>query len=340
MRRVAEQGDASERPLGERVTVDHRVLIDGVGPPDELWDVDPVEAEVAERRRRLLGIGAELPVLLRHRLAVGGLQLGYPVDERTTFLGEPARDRIDDHSPLHVADQHHRASVDERRALRDPPPHRDAVPERRAFVPVQRSADDGVHAVATDQHVTVVAADRRARAPVDELRPGAVRVVAPDGRDGVTGVVAVGAEPLMHGAVEDAEELSTVDRVLRPVVPRGDAAVLTEHALTVPVEEDECRRRDRGGRELVAETELDQLTGRVGEDVHTDPELAHLAHGLVDLDVLDPGGVQAERQGASPDPAADDDDLHRGHAVTLTTAGRLPPRGPAPSSPCRGTTDR
>ena len=174
-------------------------------------------------------------------------------------------------------------------------------------------------AVTPDEHVTVVAADPGPAAAVDELGPRATAGVS-DGRDGMTGVIAVGAEPVTDGAVEDAKELSTVDRVLRPVVPRGDAAVLAEHALSVPVEEDERRGRDRGRRELVTETELDQLTCGVRQHVHTDPELAHLAHSLVHLDVLDAGGVQAERQRAAPDPAPDDDDLHRGKAVTTGSA--------------------
>ena len=55
------------------------------GAADQRGHVEPVEPEVGERGRRLLGIGAELPVLLRHRLAVGGLELGHPVDERAAL---------------------------------------------------------------------------------------------------------------------------------------------------------------------------------------------------------------------------------------------------------------
>ena len=103
MRRISQQGHATEVPRGQRVPVHHRILIDGLSAPDEGRDVEEVENERTEWRKNFVKAGGVVPVLLGHGLALLALELSYPVDQRLALILVALRDGKDDDLPAGVA---------------------------------------------------------------------------------------------------------------------------------------------------------------------------------------------------------------------------------------------
>ena len=107
----------------------------------------------------------------------------------------------------------------------------------------------------------------------------------------------------------------------RLVGPVAADRVVGDDLAAVPAPDDERRRDDRDGLDLLAEPEPAQLARAVGRQRDRGADLAQLVRLLVDLEA-DPALAQGEREDQPADPAADDGDLRPGHR-------------PTPSPPCR-----
>ena len=81
-----------------------------------------------------------------------------------------------------------------------------------------------------------------------------------------------------------------------------------DHLAGDPVADDQRRRHDGHGLDLLAEPEPPQLARAVGRQRDRGADLAQLVRLLVDLDA-DAALAQREREHQPTDPAADDGDL-------------------------------
>jgi hypothetical protein len=122
-------------------------------------------------------------------------------------------------------------------------------------------------------------------------------------------------EALEHGPVEEAEEAASMDRVLRPPVAGGEATGLAPDALTVLVVEHELASGQPGRRQVVGQAQLGELAHGVGEHVDPDTELGDHRCRLEELDVVDPGSMERQRERQTPDATTGHEDPHRHHAV-------------------------
>ena len=95
--------------------------------------------------------------------------------------------------------------------------------------------------------------------------------------DAATRMQALGAQPVQHGSMEQAEQPAPVDRVLRPAVAGGPTARFGPDALTVLVEHGQLARREPGCGQLVAEVQFGQLPHRVGQDVDAHADFLDLS---------------------------------------------------------------
>ena len=99
--------------------------------------------------------------------------------------------------------------------------------------------------------------------------------------------------------------------------------VVGDDLAAVPAPDDERRRDDRDGFDLLAEPEPPQLARAVGRQRDRGADLAQLVRLLVDLEA-DPALAQGEREDQPTDPAADDGDLRRrpsSYAIAAVRAG-------------------
>jgi len=135
-------------------------------------------------------------------------------------------------------------------------------------------------------------------------------VVGGDARQPVAGADRVGAEALAHGVGDDPLEHPAVDRELRDVVPRVQAAGLVPDLLALAVEVEELGGPQGDGVERVEQPEVAQRADGVGQRVDPDAELADLARRLEHGDIADPALVQRERRREAADATADDEDAH------------------------------
>jgi hypothetical protein len=106
-----------------------------------------------------------------------------------------------------------------------------------------------MNAVGTDQDVAACGVDVRAGA-VEEIGGDAAFVLR-EGAQPAAGMDDLGPEPLLDGAVDDALQPSAMDRELRDVMTRIDAAGLAPDLLAVAVEILELVGADREVVELL-----------------------------------------------------------------------------------------
>ena len=150
-------------------------------------------------------------------------------------------------------------------------------------------------------------------------------VVGHDAREAVAGEDRIGPEALAHGVRDDALEHPAVDRELRDVVPRVEAARLVPDLLALAVEVEELRGPQRDGVERVEEAQVAQRADRVRQRVDPDAELAELARRLEHGDVAHPALVEREGRREAADAAADDEDAHVPDGNTVAPCSALQP---------------
>src|SRR5262249_20097692 len=158
--------------------------------------------------------------------------LGHPVDERRATFFVPLRYRVDDDAASEVAGDDHVAPGKVRPPHGDPAPHDDAVPARRSFVRRQCVAHHGVNAIAADQQVALVT-DRRAAAGRRCELGGDPTVPLFESSERAGGMDAPGPEAIEYGAIKDAQQLSAVDRDLRPTISGVQSSRLAPDSLAV-----------------------------------------------------------------------------------------------------------
>ena len=163
-------------------------------------------------------------------------------------------------------------------------------------------------AVGADQHIAAHGLQLLAGRAIDEPGRHALLVLG-EGIEGVTEEDILIADAGPHCLVQDHQQSTAMDRVLRPAVAGGEAARFAPDALPVLGVKRELGGRDRLAGELIAQTQLDQLAHGVRLDVDADADRTQLRHGLVDAR-LDARGVQGERGSQSADAAAHHDHPH------------------------------
>ena len=83
------------------------------------------------------------------------------------------------------------------------------------------------------------------------------------------------AQPPQDRPVQHSEQLTPVDRDLRPAVTGGLPARLAPDSLPVLRVEDQLGRRDTHGGQVVEQPQLGQLAHGMGQDVDADAQLPH-----------------------------------------------------------------
>ena len=283
MRSVTEERDPTRSPSGEWVAVHHRVL-----PPlgrglDEFGDVEPVEAHRFEQSADLVAVDGIGPVLAGHGSSVAGLGFEDNVDERPAIL-RWGGDRVDDGPLAEMADDDHRRARQARRRFGEGAPHRDSVPQRRTLARAELRADGRMDPVGSDEYIPD---NLRARREVHRYRT----VVLGGVYDPMIGMKSALAETIDKRTMQHAQQASAMNGVLRPAISRSQTSRLSPDPLPVLVEHHELARRQPRRRQLLAQTELGQLTHRVGQHVYADAELFNRQCRLENLDVDDPSRV-------------------------------------------------
>src|SRR5262245_30493026 len=117
-----------------------------------------------------------------------------------------------------------------------------------------------------------------------------------------------------------------MDRDLRHVVARIEAARLAPDLLAETVGVDQFKRADRDRVEPLHQPELLQFLDRVRQRVDADAELADALRLLEQL-AVDAARMQHQRRGETANSAADNDDLH-GQPLTPHTPQTMPIMAP------------
>ena len=174
-------------------------------------------------------------------------------------------------------------------------------------------------AVGADQHV---AGDGAAVRAVSVEEPGGdAALVLPEAAEAAAGVDAAFAEPRAHRLIDHALQPAAMDRELRHVIARVDAARLAPDLLAEAVGVDQFKGADRDRVEPLHQPELLQFLDRVRQGVDADAKLAD-AVGLLEQLAIDAARMQHQSCGETANSAADNDDLHgQPTACTQTRAG-------------------
>jgi len=114
MSRVPQERDPTEVPGRERVPIHHRIVVDDLRAADHRRHIEEVEVKCRKRLEHLFEARGVLPVLLGHRLVVGGFELGHPVDERSALVLVALRSRVDYYISAGMPRVDHRAAGEER----------------------------------------------------------------------------------------------------------------------------------------------------------------------------------------------------------------------------------
>ena len=103
MRGISHQRDRPVDPGCDRVTVDHRIFIGGIGTADQVRHVKPVIGPVLEMMNEVVDLDRPVPAgaVMRRRVVIGHLR--DPVDQRQPGLRIGFRDRVDHHTVAVVA---------------------------------------------------------------------------------------------------------------------------------------------------------------------------------------------------------------------------------------------
>src|SRR5262249_28341359 len=152
-------------------------------------------------------------------------------------------------------------------------PQHQAIPAGRPLVWNQRLAHPGMDTVSTDQDVTTRRVDVSAGA-IKEIGGDAAFILG-EGTEATTGVNGLRPEPLFDRAVDDALQATAMNRELRHVVTRIDAARFAPDFLTVTIEIVELVGADRDVVELRQETERGKLAHGMRQCVDADAKLAN-----------------------------------------------------------------
>src|SRR5581483_2227535 len=100
-----------------------------------------------------------------------------------------------------------------------------------------------------------------------------------------SGMNVLRAEALLNGSIEDAKQLATVDRDLRPAVAGVKTARLLPDQLPAGGVERQMIGENTGRAQLVPQPQLGQLANGVGQDVDPNSELANFRRGFVNVHV-------------------------------------------------------
>ena len=308
MGRIAEQGDAPVRPTIERVTVDHRELVDHVvGPGDEVGDVEPRPVPVVEAGGEVGRVAGPVPVLAFAQADASSVELGDPVD-RAEPVVVGLGDRIGDELVRKMPGHEHRPAGEERRPARRGPPEHVPAPVRQTLVRLEDGTHARTDAVGTDEQVGPVGRRRLVRAVFEHDAHGGTRRVVKRLQP-APGDHGVSADPPPDGIEQRHLQPPAVNRELWHGVTGREPAGLAPDELTVAVEEAQFGRLHAEGEQLVEQVQTFEHAHGVRQEVDADPERAQLAHRLVDLH-LDARLVQRERGDEATDAPAGDDDPH------------------------------
>ena len=138
------------------------------------------------------------------------------------------------------------------------------------------------------------------------------------------------AEPRAHGLVDHRLQAAAVDRELRKFEAGVGAARLAPDLLADAVGVEQLVGADADLVEPRQQAEFGQFLDRVRQRVDADAELADGVRLLENL-AVDAARVQHQGGGQAPDPAADNDGLHR---KRLTLIRRHNAAGPGGSNRC------
>ena len=120
-----------------------------------------------------------------------------------------------------------------------------------------------MNAVAGHEQIRFDTTDRAICGPVDELAPDSPTFFLPEADEMVASVDALTTQPLDHGAVQDAEELTSMNGQLRPPIAGSEPPWLAPNPLPVLGVVDEFRRGNAQAGQFIEETELGQLAHSV-----------------------------------------------------------------------------
>ena len=148
---VAEERGPAVGPTGERVAIDHRVLVDPLGSPNELPEVvEPGESPAVEGGEELVDLRLAGVVLLVVALGEIEAPLSDPVDRGHAGL-VGVGDGVGHELGCLVAAKHHGGAVEVRLGAGGGPPQNTARPQRLTLAGVHLGSDRRVDAVGTDE---------------------------------------------------------------------------------------------------------------------------------------------------------------------------------------------
>jgi hypothetical protein len=104
------------------------------------------------------------------------------------------------------------------------------------------------------------------------------------------------ADALAYGPQEKLLQMPAMDRVLRPLVTRGQPSLFAGNQLAELVKEDELPCRDAGPCEIAAKAKLGQFAHGRRQQIDADAQRSRFSNSFIDTD-RDASLVKAERHG-------------------------------------------